>query len=131
MKGNEIRIDHLTFGLFTGTILSCLPLYFSQFRMEGALTLVLFNFLFASLIFPLNGSLTRKVFMLFVGNVAGFVWNYLFCLFAFDAADNLTCVFNVFCIFLGPFINLVWIVSFWSMSLTALANRKPRKALAN
>jgi hypothetical protein len=64
------------------------------------------------------------VFMLLVGNVVGLVWNYLFCLFASTAADNLGSIFNIFYIILSPFINLVWIVSFWSISLTVLTNPK-------
>ena len=131
MKENRLRIDHLIFGLSTSVIFSCLFFHFSLFSNETAFMLTLFNFLFASFIFPLNGSLTRKVFMLLVGNVVGLVWNYLFCLFASNAADNLGSIFNIFYIVLSPFVNLVWIVSFWSISLTVLANQKPREILAN
>jgi hypothetical protein len=93
--------------------------------------LALFNFLFTSLIFPLNGSLIRKVFMLLVGNVVGLVWNHLFCLFASSVAENLGSVFNIFYMVLSSFMNLVWIVSFWSISLTLLGSSKPREAVAS
>jgi hypothetical protein len=32
--------------------------------------------------------------------------------------------FNTVYIILNPFVNLIWIVSFWSISLTVLANSK-------
>lgn len=67
--------------------------------------------------------------MLLMGNVIGLLWNYVFSLFAYAVAYYLGESVNTLYIVLSPFVNLVWIVSFWSMSLTALANSMNRKGL--
>ena len=56
------------------------------------------------------------------------IWNYLFSLFAYTLAYYLGESFNTLYIILSPFVNLIWIVSFWSISLTALTNSKKQKA---
>jgi hypothetical protein len=86
--------------------------------------LLIFNFLFVSLIFPLDGTLTRKLSMLFAGNAIGLLWNYVFSLFVASVATYFGEFFNTLYIILNPFVNLIWIVSFWSISLTALVNSK-------
>jgi hypothetical protein len=65
--------------------------------------------------------------MLLIGNIIGLFWNYLFSLFAYAVAYYLGEFFNTLYIILSPFVNLIWIVSFWSISLTALANSKDKK----
>jgi hypothetical protein len=126
MEKGELKMNHLIFGLLIGTIFSFLPLYFLELPDEAFFTLALFNILFASLIFPLNGTLTKKIFILVIGNIIGLVWNYLFCLFAYSAANSLGSLFSIPYIILSPFINLVWIVTFWAMSLTFLAPSERR-----
>jgi hypothetical protein len=126
MEEGKLKIDHLIFGLFVGTTFSCLLLYFLRLPDETAFTLALFNFLFASLIFPLNGTLTKKIFMLFMGNIVGLVWNHLFYLFAYTAASSFGNLFSIPYIILSPFLKLVWIVAFWAISLTMLAPSKRR-----
>jgi len=49
-------------------------------------------------------------------------------LFAYTLAYYLGESFNTLYIILSPFINLIWIVSFWSITLTALTNSKKQKA---
>jgi hypothetical protein len=60
--------------------------------------------------------LQRKVCMLLIGNVIGLFWNHIFFMFA----DIACSYFGEFCnglfIILNPFLNLIWIVSFWSIS---------------
>jgi hypothetical protein len=126
MEKGELKMNHLIFGLLIGTIFSFLPLYFLELPDEAFFTLALFNILFASLIFPLNGTLTKKIFILVIGNIIGLVWNYLFYLFAYSAANSLGSLFSIPYIILSPFINLVWIVTFWAMSLTFLAPSERR-----
>jgi hypothetical protein len=127
MKENEWRIDHLFFGFSVGAIASYMLLSSSFVSSESVYMLIIFNFLFVSLIFPLNGTLTRKISMLLIGNIIGLFWNYLFSLFAYAVAYYLGEFFNTLYIILSPFVNLIWIVSFWSISLTALANSKDKK----
>jgi hypothetical protein len=124
MGEGKLKMDHLIFGLLAGTTFSCLLWYFLRLPDENAFTLALFNFLFASLIFPLNGTLTKKISMLVIGNIIGLIWNYLFYLFAYTAANSFGNLFSIPYIILGPFINLVWIVAFWAMSLTWLTPSK-------
>jgi hypothetical protein len=124
MKENEPRMNHLVFGFFAGAIASCILLSFPYVGNESIFMLLIFNFLFVSLIFPLDGTLTRKLSMLFAGNAIGLLWNYVFSLFVASVATYFGEFFNTLYIILNPFVNLIWIVSFWSISLTALINSK-------
>jgi len=127
MKENEWRIDHLIFGFSIGAIASYMLLSSSFVSSESVYMLIIFNFLFVSLTFPLDGTLTRKISMLLIGNIIGLFWNYLFSLFAYTVAYYLGEFFNTLYIILSPLVNLIWIVSFWSISLTVLANSKDKK----
>ncbi len=127
MKENEWRIDHLIFGFSIGAIASYMLLSSSFVSNESVYMLIIFNFLFVSLTFPLDGTLTRKIFMLLIGNIIGLFWNYLFSLFAYTVAYYLGESFNTLYIILSPLVNLIWIVSFWSISLTVLTNSKDKK----
>ena len=127
MKENEWRIDHLIFGFSIGAIASYMLLSSSFVSSESVYMLIIFNFLFVSLTFPLDGTLTRKLSMLLIGNIIGLFWNYLFSLFAYTVAYYLGDFFNTVYIILSPFVNFIWIVSFWSISLTALTNSKDKK----
>jgi hypothetical protein len=68
--------------------------------------------------------LERKFCILAIGNVICFVWNYIFFLLvtvsAFCFGDFLKSLY----IILNPFLNALWMVSFWSMSLTFLSTSK-------
>jgi hypothetical protein len=75
MKENEWRIDHLIFGFSIGAIASYMLLSSSFVSNESVYMLIIFNFLFVSLIFPLDGTLTRKISMLLIGNIIGLFWN--------------------------------------------------------
>lgn len=108
-------------------IVSCLLLSFLFINLESTFMLLIFNLLFVSLTFPLKGTFTRKMFLLFMGNVVGLFWNYLFCMFAFSGVNLFGEFFNALCLILSPFVNLVWIVSFWSLSLTALVDSESGK----
>ena len=127
MKENEWRINHLIFGFSVGAIASYMLLSSSFVSSESVYMLIIFNFLFVSLTFPLDGTLTRKLSMLLIGNIIGLFWNYLFSLFAYTVAYYLGDFFNTVYIILSPFVNFIWIVSFWSISLTALTNSKDEK----
>ncbi len=124
MKKNTSRLDHLIFGISAGAIASCLLFYFANINSESTVVLTVFNFLFVSLIFPLTGTLKRKLCMLAVGNFIGLVWNHIFFLFVTVAVSNFGDLFEVLYLILNPFLNLIWIVSFWSLSLTFLNTSK-------
>jgi hypothetical protein len=130
LKENMPRIRHSILGFSVGAISSYLLLSSPYISDESALMLLIFNLLFVSLIFPLNGTLTTKTCMLLVGNVIGFFWSNLFSLFAHVATYYFGAIFSALYIILDPLINFVWIVSFWSISLSVLANSEKRKSEA-
>jgi hypothetical protein len=105
----------------------CLLLSFLLVNLESTFMLLVFNLLFASLTFPLKGTLTQKISLLFLGNVIGSFWNFLFHSFAFLGVSLFGGFFNVLCLILNPFANLMWIVSFWSLSLTILTRSESGK----
>jgi hypothetical protein len=127
MKKSEFRINHLVFGFSAGAVATYTLLSFPYIGKESALMLMIFNFLFVSLIFPLKGTLKRKLFMLLAGNIVGLLWNCLFSLFVAAVANYFGNLFDSLYLILNPFANLVWIVSFWSISLTVLAKPKTEK----
>lgn len=67
----------------------------------------------------LNGEFNKKLGLLLLGNVTGLVWNYLFHVFSVNALasfDNFSVVYTI----VYPFLNSLWVISFWSISLTFL-----------
>jgi len=122
-----MRASHVVFGLSLGTSISCTFLFF-PFIGEGAIfPLIMFNFFFVSLTFPLDGTLQRKICMLLIGNIIGLLWNHIFSLFANAACSYFGEFCNALFIIMNPFLNLFWLVSFWSMSLTLLTTPKIRR----
>jgi len=122
-----MKIKWLILGFSLGWIAFCVFLSFLLINEGATVMLVVFNLLFASLILPLNGTSTRKAYLLLIGNFIGLFWNYLFSLLAYVGIFYLGEYFKALYIILSPFANLVWIVSFWSMSLANLSNSKNRK----
>ena len=104
---------------------------FRYISVESTIMLMIFNFLFASLIFQLNGMLRKKLCVLALGNIIGLFWNYVFSLFAVTAPSCFGEIFGVFYIILNPLLNLTWSVSFRSISLTFLANPHTKEQRQN
>lgn len=123
----ELRSSHIVLGFLVATVFSCAILFSHYVSDESVFMLIAFNFLFASLTFPLNGSLATKALLLSMGNIIGVLWVFLFSMFIHAVADYFGAAFNALYLILGPFVNLVWIVTFYSLSLTVLANAKNRK----
>jgi hypothetical protein len=129
MEVSRLKIKHLAFGFFVGVITSYMFLSSSYISTESKCMIIIFNFLFISLTFPLNGTLAKKLSLLLIGNIVGLLWNYLFSMLAYTFAYYAGEFFNTLYIILNPFINLTWIVSFWSLSLTILAKSKKQRIL--
>jgi hypothetical protein len=72
----------------------------------------------------LNGSPNRKIGILFLGNIIGLFWNLVLHYFAIASVSLFGEAFNVFYAVSYPFLNFMWIVSFWSLSLTVLPKPK-------
>jgi hypothetical protein len=94
-------------------------------QIQSTATLTIFNVIFMSLFFHLNGSLNLKLSLLALGNFTGLCWNFIFN--SFDVAGSLVYgeTFSRLCVILFPFLSSLWIVSFWSLSLT-LVHRENR-----
>ena len=91
------------------------------------ISMAVFNFLFIFLIFPLEGPLLRKVFLLLSGNIVGLAW-YLVQSSLGAALTYYVDVgaFKVIYVVMGPIIDLIWIVSVWSLGLSFLASNQRR-----
>lgn len=119
---------HMYVGIGTATII--LLIYFSLHHVlnEPALiSITIFNFLFVFLLFPLEGHLFRKVYLLVAGNIVGLVWHFIKSSFGaasvfYLGADTL----KIITVVIGPIIDLIWIVSVWSLGLSMLASAKKR-----
>ena len=101
-------------------IVLCLIFSFSFIDIAATATLLIFNLFFLSLTIYLNGTLNQKLGILSLGNIIGLLWNLVLHYF------NIACItffgesFNLFFTITYPFLNFMWIVSFWSLSLAVL-----------
>ena len=120
--------NRLVSGLFLEAIALCLIASFRFINIESTVMLLIFNFLFASLIFQLNGTLSRKLCMLALGNIIGLFWNFIFYFFAIVGAAYFGEIFGVFYAIFNPLLNLMWIVSLWSLSLSVLPHLQNMQA---
>jgi len=113
-------------GFSVGTIASCIVWSLPTVNSESALMLTFFNIFFIFTIFPLNGSLKRKTFLLVIGNFLGLIWNLVFSFLVYGVTDGFEESFNASNVILAPLVNIVWIVTFWSVSLSLLVSSKDR-----
>ena len=116
--------NRLVLGLFLEVIALCLIVSFRFLNIESAVMLLIFNFLFISLIFQLNGTLNRKLGMLALGNIIGLFWNFILYFFTIAGIVYFGEVFDGFYAIFRPFLNFMWIISFWSLSLAAFPKHR-------
>jgi hypothetical protein len=116
---------HMVIGSFFAAAI--LLIHFHLFHILDISALVavsFFNLLFVFLLFPLEGTLLRKIVLLFAGNSVGVLWYILqFCfedVFFFLNSNAFRMIFLV----AKPLVDFVWIVSVWSLSLSVLASYK-------
>ena len=124
----KLESNRLVLGLFVEAITLCVIVSFRFVNIAAAATLVIFNLLFLSLTIHLNGTLNKKLAILALGNVSGLVWNFVFHYFAVTARTFFGDPFNVFYAVSYPFLNFLWVVSFWSLSLAVLPKPKNTQA---
>ena len=106
-------------------IFLCLSASYRLINFQTTVTLLIFNVIFFSLIFQLNGSVLNKVFVLAIGNIVGLLLNLIFYNFSMVGYEYFGITFNAFYTLIYPFFNLMWIVPFWSLSLGFLPNKQP------
>jgi hypothetical protein len=100
---------------------------FACYRLIGVASVVFllfFDFLFVSFVLRLNGMHTRKCGLLVLGNVAGFLWFYLLTMIGDFGDDYGGATFTAFFGILFPFLGSLWLVSLWSLCLSALQDQK-------
>jgi hypothetical protein len=115
------RVVHFLFlSLLVLVIVLCILLAYRQLSIDYSLTLVFFNLFFISLFFQLSGSLKIKIGMLACGNIIGLMWNYFFQTVFRTGSDILGASLNVFFNMIYPILTLMWMVPFWSLSLSIL-----------
>ncbi len=102
------------------TIVLCLVASFRFINLQSTVILSLFLAFFASLMYYLNGSVVRKLSILTIGSALGLFWSLAFYHFAAVGASVFGEPFEAFYVMISPFLNLMWIVPFWSYSLSAL-----------
>jgi hypothetical protein len=128
LKEKMVRIRHQMLGFFAGTIVTYVILLSFYFvNGEAAFMLMVFDFLFVSLVFPLDGPFVKKIGLLLIGNVIGLLWNSVFLSFSYVAACYFGGFLNALYMILNPLLNLIWVVSFWSISLSVLVSSKTVK----
>ena len=93
---------------------------YSAANVQSTAMLIIFNVLFMSLMFQIQGSLNRKLCLLTSGNVIGLCWNLIFNFFNVAGIVSFGETFNIFYTVFFPFLSSLWMVSFWSLSLTIL-----------
>lgn len=113
-------INRLALGLSIEAITLCLILSFTFINIAATITLLIFNLFFLSLTIHLNGTLNKKIGILALGNIAGLLWNLVLHYFAIAGNALFGNPFNLIYTVLYPFLNFIWIVAFWSLSLTVL-----------
>jgi hypothetical protein len=100
-----------------GVIAFCPIASFRFIEIESTIILLIFSFLFGSIIFQLNGTARRKIGLLAAGNLLGLFWNLVFYNFAVAGTLAFGKIFDAFYVIVFPFLNMLWIVSFWSLSM--------------
>jgi hypothetical protein len=124
----KFKSSRLVLGLFLEAIALCLIICFRFINIASTATLLIFNLFFLSLIIHLNGTLNRKIGILALGNIMGLFWNFVLYYFAIAGVTFFGEPFNVFYTVSYPFLNFMWIVSFWSLSLAVLPKPKSMQA---
>jgi hypothetical protein len=92
----QIEGNRLALALFSEAIALCLIISFRFINIAATATLSIFNLFFLSLIINLNGTLTRKIGILALGNIIGLFWNFVLHYFAVAGITFFGETFNVF-----------------------------------
>jgi hypothetical protein len=113
-------INYLARGLFCTIIFLCLLLSYRYLNIQSSVTLIICNLLFITLFFQLPGSITLKSILLTGCNLLGLFTNYLFQRISENGLMIFGSAFNIFYAIIFPLLTLMWIVPFWSLSLSFL-----------
>jgi hypothetical protein len=124
----KFKNSRLVTVIFLEVIALCLIISFRSVNIAATAALVIFSTLFLSLTIHLNGTFNRKIAILTLGNIIGLLWNFVLHYFVIVGGAFFGEPFNVFCAVSYPFLNFMWIVSFWSLSLAFLPKSNSTQA---
>lgn len=97
-------------------------------QRSGLGSIAIFTLLFLLLLFPLEGSIRRKIVWLELGFILGVIWSFIRLSVAVFAAYYLGAgAFAVAEFFTGPFTDFFWMVSVWSLALSAMISAKVKQ----
>lgn len=95
------------------------------FQRSGLVSITVFGLLILLLMFPLEGSIWRKIVWLELGSIMGLTWSFIRLSITVLLAYNFGAgVFGIVEFFTGPFTDFFWIVSVWSLGLSTLISAK-------
>jgi len=94
---------------------------------QALVSLLFFNILFASLFFQLDGKLNLKLLLLMLGNFIGLCWALIFHNLSLSGTIFFGSTYNHLSLVFFPFLSTLWVVSFWSLSITILRRSKFHK----
>jgi len=113
----------LVVGLLDG---SCLDIMLTWQR-SGLVSASIFGVLFVFLMLPLKGSMLSKMLWLELGFVIGVAWGFIRLLLAILVSYHFGAgAFTIAEFFAGPITDFFWMVSIWSLSLSAASARLRR-----
>lgn len=81
-------------------------------------------FLLVLFLFPLKGSLVKKVLFLVVSGLLCLLFNILTCCLISQLAEYLDNAFNILHIIASPLLNVLWLVSLYSLGLSFVTHSK-------
>jgi len=113
-------VNLLAAGLILEVLALCLVFSYLFVNTESMITLLVFDFLFLTLTFYVCGMVVWKLGLLLLGNIVGLLCSLIFHSIRIVGVAGFGEWFNVFYAVSYPGLNMVWIVSFWSLSLAAL-----------
>ena len=126
--GRRPNFGHMIVGLVLVIVVVSMHLLLIRgLDLSALVAIIVFNLLFVFLLFPLEGTLHRKVVLLMMGNNVGFMW-YIIQLSFSDAFSFMnTETFRMVFLVARPLIDFVWIVAVWSISLSILTSYKIKR----
>lgn len=91
----------------------------------GLVSTTIFGLLFLLLVYPLKGSLFRKVVLSELGLLMGLSWSCIRIAGAILIAYHLgSSAFRIADFLTGPLTDILWVITVWSISLSTLASKR-------
>jgi hypothetical protein len=120
--------DTLLVVLCAFSIILCLIISFSLLKWpESTAILFLINLFFIPLLSQLGGNLSAKACILMAGNFTAVILNVLLFNFAKSLHDFFGLPTSALLMIIYPILTLMWIVPFWSLTLSLLSKTSKGK----